>query len=187
MFTLPLIAVLAIYAARMVELATPRGVIRGPVSERWSLRIFWLVGSMIFIGSIAEYFIRGRGLDWPWFAAGAACALGSFALRRRAIAALGRFWSLHVEIRDEHEFVQDGPFRWMRHPTYLSMLLELLAGALILRATFTLCLVPLLYFPALAFRLKIEEAALIAKFGDAYRLYIRTTPALLPRLWPHSP
>lgn len=37
-------------------------------------------------------------------------AVASFALRRAAIRALGRFWSLHVEMREGHEFVTTGPF-----------------------------------------------------------------------------
>jgi protein-S-isoprenylcysteine O-methyltransferase Ste14 len=177
---LPLLAVATIYVARMRELGTRRDVIAGQVQERWSLRIFWLVGTAIWAGAIVEYFVRGHRLDWPWFLAGLACGVASFAIRRRAIAALGKFWSLHVEIREEHQFVKDGPFRWMRHPTYFSMLLELLAVTLILKATVCLALVPLLYLPALAYRLHLEEPALVAKFGDAYREYMRTTPAFLP-------
>ena len=118
------------------------------------------------------------------FIPGALCGIASFAIRRRAITALGQFWSLHVEIRDQHQFVQSGPFRWVRHPTSFSMLLELLAVALILKAGIVLCLVPLLYLPTLAFRLRLEEAALVEKFGPAYQDYMRTTPALLPYKWP---
>jgi protein-S-isoprenylcysteine O-methyltransferase len=181
---LPPIAVAILYLARMKELGTRRDTVPGPIRERWSLRLFVLVGTAIWAGALVEYFVRGHRLEWPWFLGGVACGVASFVLRRRAIAALGRFWSLHVEIRDEHRFVQDGPFRWMRHPTYFSMLLELLAVVLILKATLCLALVPLLYLPALAYRLSLEEPALIAKFGDTYRHYQRTTPAFLPYRWP---
>ncbi len=183
---LPPIAVAIIYVARMKELGARRDTIPGPIHERWSLRLFWLVGTAIWAGALVEYFVREHRLDWLWFSAGVACAIASFVIRRRAIAALGRFWSLHVEIREEHRFVQDGPFRWMRHPTYFSMLLELLSVTLILRATVALALVPLLYLPALAYRLRLEEPALVAKFGDRYRDYRRDTPAILPWRWPHA-
>lgn len=183
---LPPLAVAIIYVARMKELGARRDTVAGPIRERWSLRLFVLAGTAIWAGALAEYFVRGLRLDWPWFLGGVALAVASFALRRRAIAALGRFWSLHVEIREEHRFVKDGPFRWMRHPTYFSMLLELLAVTLILKATICLALVPLLYLPALAYRLSLEEPALIAKFGDAYREYMRETPAVLPLRWPRA-
>jgi protein-S-isoprenylcysteine O-methyltransferase Ste14 len=183
---LPLAAVLVIYLARMIELGTKRNVIRGPVREKLSFQLFWVVGTSIWIGSIIEYFVRHHRLDWPWFIAGCACGISSFVIRRQAIAALGKFWSLHVEIRDAHQFVQNGPFRFVRHPAYFSMLLELLAVSLILKAYIMLCLVPLLYFPVLAFRLRLEEAALIEKFGPAYAEYRRSTPALLPYKWPRN-
>lgn len=181
---LPPIAVAIIYMARMKELGTHRETIPGEIHERWSLRLFLIVGTAIWAGALVEYFWTAHRLDAPWFLAGVACAIASFVIRRRAIAALGRFWSLHVEIRSEHQFVQTGPFRWVRHPTYFSMLLELLAVTLILKATLCLALVPLLYLPALAYRLHLEEPALIAKFGDAYRAYMQSTPAFLPYRWP---
>ncbi len=183
---LPPIAVAIIYLARMRELGARRETIPGEIRERWSLRIFWLVGTAIWAGALVEYFVRGLRLDWPWFLAGLACAVASFVIRRRAIAALGRFWSLHVEIREEHRFVKDGPFRWVRHPTYFSMLLELVSVTLILKATICLVLVPLIYLPALAYRLSLEEPALIEKFGEAYRQYMRETPAFLPLHWPRT-
>src|SRR5262249_48704256 len=112
--------------------------------------------------------------------------LASFYLRRRAIAALGKFWSLHVEIRDTHQFVQSGPFRFMRHPTYFSMMLELLSVGLLLQAFYMLAFIPFLYFPVLLFRLKLEESALIEKFGDAYGDYQRRVPAIFPVRWPRA-
>ena len=120
------------------------------------------------------------------FALGAACATGSFAIRRRAIAALGKFWSLHNEIRGNHSFVRSGPFRWVRHPTYLSMILELLSGALILHARYSSLIVGLIFFPTLWLRIKAEETALVAQLGDDYAAYQSRTPALIPYKWPKS-
>lgn len=182
-YWLPLISVFVLYAMRMVELKTKRDTVAGPVKENLTFRLFLLGGSVIVIGSIAEYLLAGRGLSWPLFAIGWACGLASFWIRKQAINALGKFWSLHVEIRDNHEFVRTGPFRFVRHPAYFSMILELLAFALVCNAWIMLVLIPLVYFPILALRLRLEEAALIEKFGPAYREYQRTTPALIPRPW----
>lgn len=182
-FWLPLASVFVLYAARLIELKTKRDTIAGPVKENLTFRLFVLGGTLILAGSIAEYLLAGRGLHWVLFALGWACGLASFYIRKQAIMALGKFWSLHVEIRENHEFVRNGPFRFMRHPAYFSMILELLAFALICNAWITLIAIPLVYLPILAMRLRLEEAALIEKFGDAYREYQRTTPALFPRPW----
>jgi protein-S-isoprenylcysteine O-methyltransferase Ste14 len=179
-FFLPILSAVVIAVVRFLEIGAKRDTIPGRVREHWTLRVFMLVGLVMLAGSIAEFIVRGERLSWPFFVAGWICALGSFYIRRRAIAALGKFWSLHVEIRAEHQFVQSGPFRWMRHPTYFSMALELLAFGLMLKAVIMLLVIPFLYLPALLARLKIEEAALIEKFGDAYREYQRRTPAVFP-------
>ncbi len=182
-FYIPILSAVAITAARLIEIGTRRNTIAGPVREQWSLRLFLGVGMIMFFGSIAEFVWRGQPFSRGFFAAGWVCALASFALRRRAIAALGKFWSLHVEIRDSHQFVQSGPFRFVRHPAYLSMLLELLSGGLILNATVMLLIFPLLFFPVLLWRIRMEEEALLDKFGDSYRDYQRRIPALIPSPW----
>jgi protein-S-isoprenylcysteine O-methyltransferase Ste14 len=177
---LPVAVVLAIYTLRMIELRAKRETVPGPVRERTTLRLFVFAGTAMIAGGIAEYLAAGRSLDWIFLVPGAACGVASFAIRRRAIRALGEFWSLHVEIRESHRFVREGPFQSMRHPTYFSMILELLAVGVILRSWVTLALVGLVFVPSLLWRLRIEEAALVEKFGAAYRSYQRSTPALFP-------
>ena len=180
----PIASVLLVFAARMREVGTRRDTIAGPVRENLTFRLFLFTGVFMLIGSIVEFLALHTGnFSWTLFAAGWICAFMSFWIRRSAIAALGKFWSLHVEIRENHEFVRTGPFRWMRHPTYFSMILELLAVGLTLNAFFMLLIIPLVFFPALLLRLKIEEAALVEKFGEAYRQYQQKTPALFPTRW----
>ena len=181
---LPIISVIAIYLVRMKEVGTKRKIVAGPVKENWTLRLFVATGLLMLASILVEYFWRKLSLWWPTFLAGWGLALTSFVIRRKAIAALGRFWSLHVEIRENHEFVRSGPFRWVRHPTYLSMILELLAGPLITNSFYSLAILPLIFVPALIWRMHLEEAALLEQFGDAYRKYQRTTPALFPYKWP---
>jgi protein-S-isoprenylcysteine O-methyltransferase Ste14 len=181
---LPIVSVLVIFFARMLEVGTKRDVIAGKVRESLTFRLFLLAGVLMVGGGITEFVLKGMAISWPMFAAGWVAGLLSFVIRRRAIAALGRFWSLHVEIRDNHQLVKDGPFRFMRHPTYFSMILELLSAGLILGAVYTLAVVFLVFVPALYLRLKLEEFALVEKFGDAYKKYQKSTPAIFPYKWP---
>lgn len=182
-FYLPIITVLVIYIARVMELRTKRETIAGQVREKLTLRIFILTGTLTLVGSIAEYVITARGVSWLLYFCGVTCGLLSFWIRRRAIAALGKFWSLHVEIRENHQLVRSGPFRFVRHPAYLSMAFELLALTLTCNARLTLLVVPLVFIPALILRIRIEEQALVEKLGTAYVDYQRTTPALFPHMW----
>ncbi|EEF59463.1 Isoprenylcysteine carboxyl methyltransferase [Pedosphaera parvula Ellin514] len=183
---IPIASVFLIYTARIIELRTKRDTIRGPVKENLTFRLFVLAGTVMVAGGLVEFLIRHSQLFWPTFVAGWLCAFFSFALRRRAIAALGKFWSLHVEIRDNHQFVRSGPFRFVRHPTYFSMILELLSGGFIFNAYWTMMAVTLLFIPALLMRLKLEESALIEKFGPTYKDYQQETPAIFPYKWPST-
>jgi protein-S-isoprenylcysteine O-methyltransferase Ste14 len=51
-------------------------------------------------------------------------------LRAWSIAALGRFFQYHIEVQAEHRVVTDGPYRYVRHPSYTGMALVLAGIAL---------------------------------------------------------
>lgn len=184
--SIPVAAVALVWAERMREVATKRDTVPGQRRESWTFRLFVLCGLGMVAGGIAEYLRGGYAPNWPLFALGLAVSIASFVIRRKTIAALGKFWSLHVEMRENHEFVSSGPFRWMRHPVYFSMILELLGPALMLSAWWTLAIVAAVFIPTLCWRLRIEEAALLEQFGAAYQDYRQTTPMLLPTRIPRA-
>ena len=177
---IPIITVLAFWIERMREVAKRRNVLPGRVQEKLSFKLFMLCGLLIVFGGIAEFLWRGGVYHRPTLLTGIAITLISFILRRRAIATLGKFWSVHVEIKERHELVSSGPFAWMRHPVYFSMVLELVGIALMIEAWMTLALVLAIFIPTLAYRIVKEEAALSAQFGARFIEYRRKTPMLFP-------
>ena len=182
---LPILAAVIVYAVRIAEVKRKRDTVAGKVQENLTLRLFMIIGTLMTFGSVSEYVLWHWGdFSWGALVAGLVCALASFKLRWAAIAALGKFWSLHVEIRENHEFVQSGPFRFVRHPTYFSMVLELAAFGLICSAWSMLLIIPFAFIPALMMRLRLEEPALLEKFGDTYRQYQSRVPMLIPYKWP---
>ena len=184
---IPIASAAAIYTARIAEVVTKRAVVRGERRETLTFNLFMLCGILIFAGGIAEFLLRDSALWWPAFATGAVMSVASFAVRRAAIRALGRFWSLHVEMREGHEFVTSGPFSHARHPVYSSMVLELLGMGLILNAWIVLAVAFAIFTPTMIARIRIEERALVEKFGEAYRGYMASTPAIIPRCWRRRP
>jgi protein-S-isoprenylcysteine O-methyltransferase Ste14 len=177
---LPICAGLLVFAMRMAELRTQRETIRGAIQERWTLRIFILSGTLLFGGALAEFYWKGFYWNPIALAMGLVLAFISIALRAQARSALGKFWSLHNEIRPNQQFVQAGAFKYVRHPTYLSMILELASGAFIFCAPIAFLAVSVCFFPTLWFRIRKEEAALIETLGQPYREYRSRTPALIP-------
>jgi protein-S-isoprenylcysteine O-methyltransferase Ste14 len=86
-----------------------------------------------------------------------------------------------VVTRREHTLVTSGPYRWVRHPFYAAVALMVLANGLV-AANWFLLMTGGLLFGLLAIRSRREEDNLVARFGEQYRDYIRSTGRFLPRL-----
>jgi protein-S-isoprenylcysteine O-methyltransferase Ste14 len=95
---------------------------------------------------------------------------------------LGANFSSTLILRDGHELIERGPYRWVRHPMYTSFLV-MSAGMLLLSANWVVGGGPLSFLPLLMLvRTPREERMLLACFGDDYRAYMARTGRYLPRL-----
>lgn len=181
---LPILCVIILYFARIREFFVKRNVVSGQVNEKATFLALLLSGTLVIVLALVEYLARDLHFIAATFIPGILIAGSAFVVRAAAVRALGRMWSVHIEIRKEHQLVQDGPFRWIRHPIYLGAILELLGAIIFLNASYTLVAFVVLFIPSLVARIRLEERAMIAQFGDAYRDYIRTTPAVIPWKFP---
>jgi protein-S-isoprenylcysteine O-methyltransferase Ste14 len=177
---LPVFCAIALYLARIREFFVKRHVVTGQVNERATFLALLLSGTLVVTLALVEYLVRGTGFQPINFAAGVIIAGLSFVVRAAAVRALGRMWSVHIEIRREHELVRSGPFGWVRHPIYLAAILELVGEMLIMNSVYTWIVFWGLFVPSLFARIRLEERAMITQFGDAYLGYRKTTPAVLP-------
>lgn len=96
-------------------------------------------------------------------------------------SALGRSWSVGVEIADDQRLVTSGPYRWVRHPMYSSLLV--MAVGLLLATANPIVALPYLGAIAATYieRVGDEERLMLRAFGDDYARYMATTGRLLPR------
>jgi len=76
-----------------------------------------------------------------------------------------------------------GPYRWVRHPLYLSMVMILLGIGLALRSSWGIIAIPVLFLPAVIYRARVEEKALSATFGSSWKDYVGQTKFLVPFVW----
>ena len=166
---------------RLLETFKRRGTIAGQQQMRWSFYAFFILHSVIMVGALVEFLLSAQTLWWPATAAGLVLYASSLVVRNVAIRTLGRFWSLQVEIRSEHQLVREGIYNYVRHPAYLAITLEVLSIPLTVNAWWTTVFAAATYVPLLVYRLRVEERALVEKFGDQYRSYQREVGALWPR------
>jgi protein-S-isoprenylcysteine O-methyltransferase Ste14 len=177
---LPVFCAVILYGARIREFFVKRNVVAGQVNERATFLALLVSGTLVVALALVEYLVRGAGFRPVLFTAGVLVAASSFAVRAAAVRALGRMWSVHIEIRKEHQLMKDGPYGWVRHPIYLAAILELVGAMLIMNSLYTWVLFVFAFIPSLIARIRLEERAMIAQFGDAYTAYRQTTPAVIP-------
>jgi protein-S-isoprenylcysteine O-methyltransferase Ste14 len=157
--------------------------VREDVRGRWiflpsaagMLVLFWLVP---FLDRQDLWVVDG---DAARFAGLALFALGC-ALRTWPVFVLGRRFSGLVAIQPEHELVTHGPYRWIRHPSYLGMMLALAGWALVFRSALGLAATAC-GLVVLAARIEEEEALLASQFGERYAEYRRRTWRLVPGIY----
>ena len=152
----------------------------GHIIHTWTL--FALSAAHITIGilTVLEYFLVSRSINYIITTLGIILYLCSFFLRKWAIHTLGKFHSIHIEIRDHQQIIKKGPYKYLRHPYYLSVILELLGFPLVPNAYYTFIFSVLVYIPLVVVRLYLEEKAMIEKFGEDYLIYKKETRGLLP-------
>jgi protein-S-isoprenylcysteine O-methyltransferase Ste14 len=113
---------------------------------------------------------------------GAAVMVLSLWLFWRSHVDLGKNWSVSLELREHHQLVSHGVYRWIRHPMYASIWLWGVAQGMMLANWFAgWSVIPA--FAAMYFlRVPREERLMCEQFGDNYREYARRTGRLIPRL-----
>lgn len=96
--------------------------------------------------------------------------------------ALGRQWRIDAGLNPDHELVTSGPYRWVRHPIYTSMLCLILSTGFLVTPVVVLGVAIIVFMSGTQIRVRIEDQLLAARFGDQFREYRRTIPAYIPFL-----
>ena len=153
------------------------------VRDRGSLAILWIaiVASMTassWISQTSRPNLLGGGNRLQM--AGIVLIVVGLGIRWTAIISLGKSFSSNVAILDSQKIKSDGLYRFVRHPSYLGLLLIFLAAGLYSRnwIAFAVAIIPTT--AALLYRIHVEEAALVAAFGQEYLAYSRSTKRLIP-------
>ena len=132
-----------------------------------------------------------RLLEWDWWPVGQGVSnflawfavvlfgtgLGLFWYSHRTI---GSYWSIRIEIKQEHQLVTHGPYGHVRHPLYTALFLGYLGTLLALQSWTLTVWFPVFIFSYVLFA-KEEENIMERGFGEAYRAYRERTGMFLPR------
>lgn len=150
------------------------GVEIAPGHYPWmvALHTGWLIASPVEVWLLARPFL-------PWLGALAlAVFLGAFALRYWVIATLGERWTTRIICLPGEPPIVSGPYRWLRHPNYLAVILEIVSLPLVHTAWMSALVCSLLNAFLLRIRIRAEEEGL-ARFSE-YGEVFAGRPRLLP-------
>lgn len=122
-------------------------------------------------------------IRWVVFGLGLASIVVGSAIRQWAISTLGRYFTLVVRVANEQPVVENGPYRWVRHPSYTGLVLAYTGIGLILGNWLSLLVLIVVPTLGLLFRIRVEEAALLVNLGESYRRFAAGRKRLVPRVW----
>ena len=94
--------------------------------------------------------------------------------------ALGRQLRVDAALTDDHRLVRSGPYRLVRHPIYTSMLGVLTGTGVLIAPWYLLAPALAIFLLGTIIRVRVEESLLESRFGEEFRQYRRTVPALIP-------
>lgn len=115
--------------------------------------------------------------------AGIAIIITGMILRFAAVRSLGKFFTVDVTIRKDHQLKKDGLYKYLRHPSYSASLISFIGYGISLNNWLSLLLITILIIAAFIVRINVEEKALTEQFGAEYAAYKARTKALIPFIY----
>lgn len=138
------------------------------------LHVAYLVAAPLEVSWFARPFL-------PWLGVPALAALiAATVLRFWAVRTLADHWNLSVVASQGLGPVTTGPYRWIRHPNYVAIIVEVAALPLVHTAWLTALVATLLQIPLLVRRIAVEERVLMS--DPDYRKQMGHKPRFFPQL-----
>ncbi|WP_245890015.1 isoprenylcysteine carboxyl methyltransferase family protein [Rummeliibacillus pycnus] len=143
---------------------------RGAIEFGQSHYPFIVLLHVAFLCSLfIEYYVKDLSLNRFWI-----FLLGFFLAlqigRVWVIKSLGHFWNTKIIVLPNASLVKKGPYRWIPHPNYLIVALEIVVIPLTFQAYYTAIIFSILNLVMMLIRISIEEAALKNVYQDSEKL-----------------
>jgi protein-S-isoprenylcysteine O-methyltransferase Ste14 len=153
-------------------------------SDRYS-GLFISVGStMLQLGAVALAYFEpasmGEDRVHTAFYVGLVVTISGTLLRMHCWKMLGEFFTHTVTIASNHQVINIGAYRFLRHPAYLGGWLNLIGLGLIMGNFASLALISIGGFAIFHYRITVEEQALQTALGEQYTRFMQSRKRLIP-------
>jgi protein-S-isoprenylcysteine O-methyltransferase Ste14 len=180
-----LLAVFGCTIVYLVQPATNPKQTKSPSDKysMWGIIAATTISQESIVIDWAYFHINHRWMfDAPTVAGLGLIVLGLW-VRTLAIYELGFYFDNTVTIKGSHELIQTGIYRYIRHGSYTGAILVGLGIGFMLSAWWGVAISVVVLGVGYGYRIKHEEAVLLAHFGDAYRIYQTKTWKLIPFIY----
>lgn len=129
-------------------------------------------------------YVRSSQMQKPAWELVASMLLGppSVALAWAATRHLGKQWRYQAALRADHELIRTGPYAWIRHPIYTSMLGMMFATGFCWTWWPLFLAAVAVFLAGTEIRVRSEDKLLAERFGETFAEYRKRVPAFLPFL-----
>jgi protein-S-isoprenylcysteine O-methyltransferase Ste14 len=155
-------------------------------ADRWSVTVVMVAAMCVFVVPILDFAYGTQKFAVPWSGlsiTGIALTFGGLVFRYWSIRTLGKWFTSVVRVQEGQVVIQHGPYRYLRHPSYLGAFILAIGISIIFRSYIGLGACFLIFFPAYVYRIHVEEKALLEKLGAAYREYQKRTYKMFPLIY----
>lgn len=150
----------------------------GRIVFRWTTFSIFISYILICIGALAEYFVVGRKINFTVVSLGLILYIAASIIRRHCIKILGVYHSMFIEFVEDHKVIKQGPYKYLRHPYYAAIFIELIGLTLLVNSYYATLSVFILFIPILILRIFLEEKWLVRNLGKNYLDYQKDTPII---------
>eukprot|EP00127_Corallochytrium_limacisporum_P000717 Clim_evm3s25 gene=Clim_evmTU3s25 len=151
--------------------------------------VVWSVSGLLIFVPVLLPSVTDQGyieVDRQWLAVAAVVMNACIWWRLWAMRHLGEYFTRVLKVQSRQRIITDGPYRFCRHPGYLSnMVLHPVAVLLISRNVYFTLFATAIFFAVWVHRISDEEKMLRTdrKLGKEYRAYAERVPVLVPYCW----
>ncbi|HEX8357634.1 MAG TPA: isoprenylcysteine carboxylmethyltransferase family protein [Segetibacter sp.] len=111
---------------------------------------------------------------------GVVMIISGILFRTWSVRTLGKYFTPTVQIKEEHQLINSGPYKIVRHPSYFAAFLSIAGAAVLLESAAGLVVSLVAMGYAYYVRIGIEEEKLVEHFGARYSAYMQQTKRIIP-------
>ena len=152
--------------------------------DRMSLVLFWIVITLgLTTGFFKANYNEWSNLNFSLAIIGICICISGAIVRWVSIIQLNKEFTVDVAISENHNLKTHGLYKYIRHPSYLGLLLICFGLSVAMNTVISVVVITIPVLLVILYRIKIEEKILVSEFGDSYKDYMKLTYRIIPKLY----